>query len=70
MISGIFEVSSNGKFEIKHSQIFQNYAIQSPIGLIFDTVEPSIIDSSNFYQNEALTPQNVLTEVINNCTKL
>ena len=70
LTSGILEVSSSGKFMIVKSQIFQNYAIQSPIGLIFETAELSVIDSTNFFQNEPLTPENILVEITSNCNKL
>jgi len=53
-----------------NSLIYQNYAIESPVGLIFDTVESSMIVNSSFYQNEALSPEEVLAEITGNCSKL
>ena len=61
------EVSSSGKIELRNSKIYNNYAIESPLGLIFETVENSIIDHSEIYNNKALNTTYVLSEVSTQC---
>ena len=64
------EVSSSGKLELRNSKMYNNYAIESPLGLIFETVDNSIIDNSEIYNNKALTKSIVLSEVSTQCEVL
>ena len=64
------EVSSSGKLEIKNCKIYNNYAIESPLGLIFETVDDSVIDNSEIYNNQALNKTTMLFEVTTQCELL
>ena len=64
------EVSSSGKLELRGSKIHSNYAIESPLGLIFETVDDSIIDNSEIYSNQAFSPVVVLLEITSQCELL
>ena len=64
------EVSSSGKLELISCKIYNNYAIESPLGLIFETVEDSVIDSSEIYNNLAISPAGILFEITTQCELL
>ena len=67
--NGIFTTESSGRIEFYNSQIFDNYAFENPIGLIFVANKDSIIDSTEIYRNEIVPPLSLIAEM-NNCAKL
>ena len=69
-ISGVIRVTDNGYFEIYNSQIYNNYASQSPISELFNSALTSIIDNTTIYSNEALTYDEIMTEFNTRCDKL
>ena len=62
-ISGVIRVADNGYFEIYNSQIFNNYASQSPISELFNSAFVSVIDNTTIYKNEALSYDEILSEL-------
>ena len=62
-VSGVIRVADNGYFEIYNSQIFNNYASQSPISEMFNSAFVSIIDNTTIYKNEALSYDEILSEL-------
>ena len=62
-VSGVVRVADNGYFEIYDSQIFNNYASQSPISELFNSAFVSIIDNTTIYKNEALSYDEILSEL-------
>ena len=62
-VSGVIRVADNGYFEIYDSQIFNNYASQSPISELFNSAFVSIIDNTAIYKNEALSYNEILSEL-------
>ena len=62
-VSGVIRVADNGYFEIYNSQIYNNYASQSPISELFNSAFVSIIDNTTIYKNEALSYNEVLSEL-------
>ena len=62
-VSGVIRVADNGYFEIYNSQIFNNYASQSPISELFNSAFVSIIDNTTIYKNEALSYNEILSEL-------
>ena len=63
-------MTDNGYFEIYNSQIYNNYASQSPISELFNSALTSIIHNTTIYGNEALTYDEILTEFNITCQKL
>ena len=61
-VSGVIRVADNGYFEIYDSQIYSNYASQSPISELFDSAFVSVIDNTTIYQNEALSYNEIQSE--------
>ena len=55
-------MADNGYFEIYSSQIYNNYASQSPISELFNSAVVSVIDNTTIYSNEALTYDEIVTE--------
>ena len=64
-VSGVIRVADNGYFEIYNSQIFNNYASQSPISELFNSALVSVIDNTTIYKNEALSYDEILYELNN-----
>ena len=62
-VSGVIRVADNGYFEIYDSQIYNNYASQSPISELFNSAFVSIIDNTTIYKNEALSYDEVQSEL-------
>ena len=62
-VSGVIRVADNGYFEIYDSQIYSNYASQSPISELFDSAFVSVIDNTTIYKNEALSYDEILSEL-------
>ena len=62
-ISGVIRVADNGYFEIYDSQIYNNYASQSPISELFNSAFESVIDNTTIYRNEALSYDEILSEL-------
>ena len=62
-ISGVIRVADNGYFEIYDSQIFNNYASQSPISELFNSAFVSVLDNTTIYRNEALSYDEILSEL-------
>ena len=62
-ISGVIRVADNGYFEIYNSQIYNNYASQSPISELFNSAFVSVIDNTTIYKNEALSYEEILSEL-------
>ena len=69
-VSGVVRVIDNGHYEIYNSQIYNNYASQSPISEMFDSVFTSVIDNSTMYNNIALTYDEIVEELNQNCYRL
>ena len=69
-VSGVVRVIDNGHYEIYSSQIYNNYASQSPISEMFDSVFTSVIDNSTMYNNIALTEEEIVRELNDSCTRL
>ena len=63
-------MADNGYFEIYSSQIYNNYASQSPISELFNSAVMSVIDNTTIYNNEALTYNEIVTEFNITCEKL
>ena len=62
-VSGVIRVTDNGYFEIYDSQIFNNHASQSPISELFNSAFVSVIDNTTIYENEALSYNEILSEL-------
>ena len=62
-VSGVIRVADNGYFEIYNSQIYDNYASQSPISELFNSAFVSVIDNTTIYKNEALSYDQILSEL-------
>ena len=62
-VSGVIRVADNGYFEIYNSQIYDNYASQSPISELFNSAFVSVIDNTTIYKNEALSYDEILSEL-------
>ena len=62
-VSGVIRVADNGYFEIYNSQIYNNYASQSPISELFNSAFVSVIDNTTIYKNEALSYEEILSEL-------
>ena len=62
-VSGVIRVADNGYFEIYDSQVFNNYASQSPISELFNSAFVSVIDNTTIYKNEALSYDEILSEL-------
>ena len=62
-VSGVIRVADNGYFEIYDSQVFNNYASQSPISELFNSAFVSVIDNTTIYENEALSYDEILSEL-------
>ena len=62
-VSGVIRVADNGYFEIYDSQIYNNYASQSPISELFNSAFVSVIDNTTIYKNEALSYDEILSEL-------
>ena len=62
-VSGVIRVADNGYFEIYNSQIFNNYASQSPISELFNSAFVSVIDNTTIYKNEALSYDEIMFEL-------
>ena len=62
-VSGVIRVADNGYFEIYDSQIFNNYASQSPISELFNSAFVSVLDNTTIYRNEALSYDEILSEL-------
>ena len=62
-ISGVIRVADNGYFEIYDSQLYNNYASQSPISELFNSAFVSVIDNTTIYRNEALSYDEILSEL-------
>ena len=62
-VSGVIRVADNGYFEIYDSQMYNNYASQSPISELFNSAFVSIIDNTTIYRNEALSYDEILSEL-------
>ena len=69
-VSGVVRVIDNGHYEIYSSQIYNNYASQSPISEMFDSVFTSVIGNSTMYNNIALTEEEIVRELNDSCTRL
>jgi len=64
------EASSSGKIEIYESEISSNYAIQYLIGLVFETIEASVIGNTLIFQNLLIYRTDIPTELTSACTHL
>ena len=63
-------MTENGHFEVFNSQIYNNYASQSPISELFNSAIISVIDNTTIYSNEALTNDEITAEFNTRCSKL
>ena len=63
-------MAENGYFEIYDSQIYNNYASQSPISELFNSAVMYIIDNTTIHNNEALTYDEIANEFNIRCDKL
>ena len=68
--SGIARTDSSGYFEFYSSTITQNFAVNYIISVLFDSVNLSVIDSSEIYENKPMTLSEVINEINNECVNL
>ncbi|CAI2377304.1 unnamed protein product [Moneuplotes crassus] len=67
---GAFEVTSGSKISFKNSSLYNNFAIQNPVGSILETVEASEFTNCSIYDNSYLTNEEVIEEIQAGCDKL
>ncbi|CAI2362983.1 unnamed protein product [Moneuplotes crassus] len=65
----IVSTETDGSFEFISSNISQNYALENSIGEVFGLLKTSIIESSNIFENLAISKSAFDTELIS-CEKL
>ena len=70
LTSGVVKIDSNGYFYFYDSVITQNYAKNNPISLVFDSVNLSIIDKCEIYENSMMVMSQILSEINTSCSKL
>ena len=56
-------VEGNGKFEFYNSSIHDNYAMQNPIASILMSLDASIIDHTEIYQNILIDESTMTNEL-------
>lgn len=66
----MFEVTSGSKIILANSIVHDNYAIQVPIGSVLETVDASELAKTEIYENYYVSTEEVLQEVLGNCSKL
>ncbi|CAI2380520.1 unnamed protein product [Moneuplotes crassus] len=59
-----------GSFELYNITATLNYAVSNPFALIFDAPSTSIISNSTIYDNQALAPAKVKSEITIACSSL
>ena len=65
MYFGVFQVISDGKFELYDSQIYSNYAFQNSIGIILGSIESSFLNNTEIYSNEVFDAETTFEELDN-----
>lgn len=67
--SGVISATASGHFELYDSEINTNYALRNPIGQVFDTGNPSIIDNTQISNNIVVTVNQLNSEMAS-CSNL
>ena len=57
------KLSNNGFMKFVGSEVFSNFAIQTPIAQFFDSSETSVIENTKIHNNEYMTPDQVHHEM-------
>ena len=70
LTSGVINVGQNGQFEFYASRIFNNYANNNPVSLIFITALDSVFDFTEIYGNKGLKKSEIVNEFGGNCSLL
>jgi hypothetical protein len=70
LTSGVVRINSNGYFYFYDSLITQNYAKNNPISLVFDSVNLSILDKWQIYENSMMDLNQILAEINTRCSVL
>ncbi|CAI2361915.1 unnamed protein product [Moneuplotes crassus] len=68
--SGVFEIESGAVLKILQSEIYENYAIQYPVGTFLSAFTPSIISNTKIYSNNAIFESDLTEELSSSCVKL
>ncbi|CAI2368076.1 unnamed protein product [Moneuplotes crassus] len=68
--NGVFEIESGAVLKILQSAIYENYAIQYPVGAFLSAFTPSIISNTQIYSNNAIFEPDVAVELSSSCIRL
>ncbi|CAI2360413.1 unnamed protein product [Moneuplotes crassus] len=68
--NGVFEIESGAVLKILQSAIYENYAIQYPVGAFLSAFTPSIISNTQIYSNSAVFETDLAVELSPSCIRL
>jgi hypothetical protein len=70
LTSGVVRINSNGHFYFYDTELTRNFAKNNPISLVFDSVNMSVLDKWEIYENTAMNIEDILIEVNSKCLDL